>query len=240
LSDSSDSPVPKPNFWQVPEVAPGAWGEKRKLAAALRKAIAACIAVDASETALREATLAAQGLVDALAPFPRSSFQAAHKVAVEPADVHEFADRGVLIGQCNPLAPPMRFSFDTASRTSIGEVTFGVPYEGAPGWVHGGIIAAAFDQLFGHLQVNLNVPSFTANLTVNYRSPTPIGVALRLEGQLSKQEGRKSFVSGRCIAGAGGSEYVCAEATAVFVAVDREKMHDLFHNQPSTASSQES
>jgi acyl-coenzyme A thioesterase PaaI-like protein len=225
LSDSQ-----KPNFWNVPEVATGAWAEKRKLAAALRKAITACISADATEVALRECTLAAQGLVDALAPFPRSSFQAAHRGARTQEELHEFADRGVLIGQCNPIAPPMRFRFDAAARESQAEVTFGVPYEGAPGWVHGGMIAAAFDQLFGHLQVNLEVPSFTANLSVNYRSPTPLGVALRFEGQLTKQEGRKSFVSGRCIAGAGGSEYVCADATAVFVAVDRERMHDMFHN----------
>ena len=225
----------KPNFWNIPETATGAWAQKRKLAAALRKAIAACVSTLAPETALREATLAAEGLVDALAGHPHSSFRDAHRGAREAAELHQFADRSVLVGQCNPLAPPMVFRF--VDGVSVGEVSFGGPYEGAPGWVHGGIVAAAFDQLFGHLQVNLGVPSFTANLTVNFRTPTPLGTPLRFEGRLDRKDGRKSFVTGRCIAGAGGSEIVSAEAEGVFVAVDSEKMRELFQQ---TNANQES
>jgi acyl-coenzyme A thioesterase PaaI-like protein len=220
------APAPKRNFWNVPEAATGAWAEKRRFAAALREAIVACVSTTAPEEALRAATAAVRDAVDRLAAFPRSVFRDAHKQAREAADLHEFADRGVLVGQCNPIAPPLRFRFEDGR--SIGEVTFPAPYEGAPGWVHGGIVAAAFDQLFGHLQVNLGVSSFTANLTVNYRRPTPLATPLRLEGWLERREGRKSFILGRCLAG----DLLTAEGEAIFVEVEPERIREMFHSQP--------
>ena len=53
---------------------------------------------------------------------------------------------------------------------AVSRVTFGPPFEGIPGHVHGGIVAAAFDQLFGYLQVKRNTGSLTGELTVRYRA----------------------------------------------------------------------
>jgi hypothetical protein len=214
--------APRVSFWDVPEdAATGAWAARRELADALRSLIASCVGADASEAELREAAHKARGLADSLAIHPRKHFIHAHRQASAASELHEFADRGVFVGRCNPQAPPMRFHH--ANGVSIGEVTFGVAFEGAPDWVHGGIVAAAFDQLFGHLQVALETPSFTGRLTVHYRKPTPLDTLLRFEGRRTRHEGVKSVVTGQCFAG----DVLTAEAEGLFIAVDPARMRQM-------------
>jgi hypothetical protein len=52
-------------------------------------------------------------------------------------------------------------------------VTFGSAYEGPPGCVHGGYVAAAFDEMLGFVQSLGGNPGMTARLTF------PIGVRRR-------------------------------------------------------------
>ena len=53
----------------------------------------------------------------------------------------------------------------------VGTATFGAAYEGPPGCVHGGFVAAAFDEVLGSTQSLSGEPGMTGRLTVNYRSP---------------------------------------------------------------------
>ncbi len=221
-------------FWDIPAVARnGAWAQKRELSAALRELISLCVTTAAPEDVLREAAAAVRAASARVAEHPHRSFQKEHGEARVAADLHEFADRSVLVGNCNPLAPPIRFHHE--ADVSVGEVTFGPPYEGAPGWVHGGIVAAAFDQLFGHLQVMLEVPSFTGILTINYRRPTPLNQPLRFEARLARRDGRKSFVVGKCFAG----DVLTAESDAVFIAVPPERMREMVARGPTPPRDQE-
>ena len=48
-----------------------------------------------------------------------------------------------MVGLANPLAPPMTMEADEEAKVIRGEVHFGRAYEGAPGCVHGGYLAAA-------------------------------------------------------------------------------------------------
>jgi acyl-CoA thioesterase FadM len=57
-------------------------------------------------------------------------------------------------------------------------------------------------------------------LTIRYRAPTPLGTELSIEANVVRTDGKKAFVEGRIRAG----DVVTAEAEAVFVAVDRERM----------------
>jgi acyl-coenzyme A thioesterase PaaI-like protein len=123
-------------------------------------------------------------------------------------------DRNAILGYTNPLSPPLVLSAD--GKTAVGRVTFGGAYEGSPGVVHGGFVAAVFDQLFGYLGVLCGMPALTGSLTVRYRKPTPIAVELQLSATVERAEKRKWLGRGRCVA---NGELV-ADAEALFVIVE--------------------
>ena len=57
--------------------------------------------------------------------------------------------------------------------SGIATVTFGSAYEGPPGCVHGGYVAAAFDEMLGFVQSLGGNPGMTARLT---EATLPAGV----------------------------------------------------------------
>ena len=135
--------------------------------------------------------------------------------AAEIGDDYEGAfDLSPLMGRANPLAPPLRLPL--SDDCVVGTAVFDSAYEGPPGCVHGGLVAAAFDELLGLVQMHAGQPGMTARLVVNYRSPTPLHEELRLEGRVVRVEGRKTFCTGEIHAG----DRLCAEAEALFVALD--------------------
>lgn len=123
-------------------------------------------------------------------------------------------DYSPILGRSNPLAPPIRLRLE--GRVLIGEVCFGSAYEGPPGSVHGGMVAAAFDEVLGATQAMSGRPGMTGTLTIRYRSPTPLHADLRFEAVLDRIEGRKLFCSARLLHG----ETLCAEAEGIFISVD--------------------
>lgn len=123
------------------------------------------------------------------------------------------------IGRANPLAPPMQLQ--EIDGKVHGRVVFGAAYEGPPGCLHGGYIAASFDELLGAAQSLYGNPGMTGTLTVKYRSPTPLHTELHLVGEIDHVEGRKIFTSGTLSAGNGdGTERLCAEAEGIFISID--------------------
>jgi acyl-coenzyme A thioesterase PaaI-like protein len=210
--------VKRAHFWDLPESLPDdAWRARRRLAAALRDLAALCVTTDADETALSEAAGAANAIKERLAAYPKRTFLEAFKESPD-TDKPERADRIAFIGRSNPIAPPM--TFWNEGELSIGTVTLGPAFEGAPGCVHGGIVAAAFDQLCGFVQVTKNTGSLTATLTIHYRRPTPIDTELRLEARLARVEGRKSWITATMHA----RGKLVAEAEGLFVALGDNQM----------------
>ncbi|SHN40029.1 PaaI family thioesterase [Cryptosporangium aurantiacum] len=95
-----------------------------------------------------------------------------------------------------------------------GHVTFGRFYLGGNGAVHGGAIPLLFDEILGRLaNTGGRRPSRTAFLHVNYRSITPIGVELQIEGRFEREEGRKRFLTAELRHG----DTLCADAEGLFV-----------------------
>jgi acyl-CoA thioesterase FadM len=89
-------------------------------------------------------------------------------------------------------------------------------HEGAPGFVHGGVIATALDDTLGTLLVVLRRPAVTAKLEVDYRSPAFLGRAYSLEAWIEGVDGRKLRLAGELREG----ESVIAEGKALFLEVD--------------------
>jgi acyl-coenzyme A thioesterase PaaI-like protein len=133
--------------------------------------------------------------------------------------MEDFHDTGPIVGLSNPLAPPLEFTVDPVARLARGSGRFGKAYEGAPGLLHGGILAAAFDELLGFATVFSGGAGMTRELTVRYLRPTPIEAELRFTARLERVEGRRLFVSAEVEAGGVRT----AEAAGIFTAVGGEK-----------------
>jgi acyl-coenzyme A thioesterase PaaI-like protein len=113
----------------------------------------------------------------------------------------------------NPFASPIRLA--VANGKILGRANFGATFEGSPGTVHGGFVAAAFDQVLFMAQSLTGIPAMTGTLTVRYRKPTPLLTELVFEGVVERVEGRKIFT--RATASANG--VLTAEAEGLFIAV---------------------
>jgi uncharacterized protein (TIGR00369 family) len=103
-----------------------------------------------------------------------------------------------LCGLQNPIGLKLAF-YDDVEKQKV-HCTFTVPdeYQGYPGIVHGGIIAAILDETAGRVTLlnghheNLFA---TMRLTVRYRHPTPTETALTAIGWIEK-EGQIAKVAG--------------------------------------------
>ncbi len=176
----------------------------------------------ASSTATAAAFVEARDLVQqAVAILGRSGHGRPYEQAegsLAHYQEHMFIDHSPIVGPLNPLAPPLVISIE-GTRVS-GEVTFGAAYEGPPGCVHGGFVAASFDEVLGLAQGMSGRPGMTARLIVNYRSPSPLHEPLRFVGDIDHVDGRKIFTTGelRTVA----DDRLCAEAEGLFISMNPE------------------
>jgi acyl-coenzyme A thioesterase PaaI-like protein len=114
----------------------------------------------------------------------------------------------------------MRMAVGEGARV-LGEYDVPVHHQGAPGIAHGGVIAAAFDETLGMLQVFTGELAVTGRLTTTFRRPVPVGTLLCVEARLDGREGRKVWTSGTARLG-GADGPVAATAEALFVVVSPE------------------
>ena len=135
-----------------------------------------------------------------------------------PIDFRTFFPYSPLVGPRNPLAPPIEM--EERDGRLFGRVTFGAAYVGPPGSVHGGVIAAAFDELLGSANLVRDVGGMTGTLTVRYRRPTPVDAPITLEGWVDRVDGRKVFTRGEMR----HEGVVTAEAEGIFVQGSIEKL----------------
>jgi len=120
-------------------------------------------------------------------------------------------ERSGIVGASNPLSAPVHIWLD--GDRVLGWAVYPHQYEGPPGCVHGGFVAAAFDDLLGAAQTLSGTAGFTGTLTVRMVRPTPLLERIDYEGGVARVEGRKIFAWGRAQhAGA-----VVAEAEGLFI-----------------------
>lgn len=193
----------------------------REVGQALRRVIDRLTATSAPPDVLREAVARLAPIEDLLKPYDAVRRYEGTAEASGLGHDRAFFDWSPLLGMANPLAPPIRVSVE--GRQIVGHTRFGIAYEGPPGCVHGGFIAAAFDELLGLTQSLSGKVGMTGTLNVKYRSPTPLLTELRLEGTVDSVSGRKVFTSGRMFAG----EVMTAESTGLFISIRPEDFRAL-------------
>ena len=103
-----------------------------------------------------------------------------------------------MAGWSNPLAPPINSWVEGNIARATCEC--GWAYEGPPGSVHGGFVAAIFDQFLGMAQMLGGQPGMTGYLHIDYHNRTPLNTPLTLEGKLIKVERRKTIMRGEMFA----------------------------------------
>lgn len=138
-------------------------------------------------------------------------------------DRAEYRRLNPVSGDRSPLAAPLRYERVGEGGVEAG-ATFGVAYQGPPGYVHGAFIAGAFDDALGLANLAAGSPGMTVRLEVRYRRPTPLRTPLRIVARHTGREGRRIFATGEMLAGG----EITAEANGVFAEITRERAVALF------------
>lgn len=191
-----------------------------ELADATRRLISESLTTVADSDAIGEATRLVAAASALLAGLPHGREYESAEASVT-GDPHTSVFVSPFVGSLNPLAPPLYVDMDDDQIVATG--VFGDQYEGPPGYVHGGVIAAVFDEVLGFAQSLSGRPGMTGRLTIHYRSPTPLHTELRIDGRVDRVDGRKIFTIGRLFHG----DTLCAEAEGLFISMDPQRFLDM-------------
>jgi acyl-CoA hydrolase len=100
--------------------------------------------------------------------------------------------------------------------STYAEVDVTEVHQGQPGRMHGGLLAAAFDEMMGAVNWLVGPPTLTGRLDIVFRAPVPVGSQLFFRAWSAGVDRRKSFVTGECRL-EGSLGLVTATASAVFL-----------------------
>ena len=124
-------------------------------------------------------------------------------------------------------SPRIDWEIDVAidgSPASKRRGVFGAAYEGPPGYVHGGIIACAFDEMLGIANIAAGHPGMTARLTVHYRQPDAAVPRPAFPRRVDRVEGRRIMSRAEVWDG----ETLTAQAEGLFVQPRPELALEIF------------
>jgi hypothetical protein len=195
------------------------WAAKRKVSDATRRLIENLVTCTSSAETLEQVAANIEQQADTLGEgrhlHGRTAFEAAEggKYGTIGSLGYEL---NPLDGKSNPIAAPIIVWIE--DDRVYGKANMGWQYEGPPNSVHGGFVAALFDQFLGIGQKITGQPGFTGTLTIKYLKPTPLDTDLRLEGYVDRIEGRKNFLVGEMWAG----DVLTAICEGIFISLTPE------------------
>lgn len=185
------TPVPMPPY-------NAEWATRRRIATHLRALNELLLTHDVPLDTLQqmEATLA--GLV----PRASSGQPVGGRLAwaALPADHGSYGmlsrETTPIAGHSNALSPPLHMWLDREKGEAHARITLGWAYEGPPKCVHGGWVAALFDEFLGCAQLLSGQTGATGHLSVRYKKPTPLNTELVLHARVVEVHGRKVVMEG--------------------------------------------
>lgn len=82
--------------------------------------------------------------------------------------------------------------YDNGDDEVVSEYTIDSAYQGYPGIVHGGVLAAILDEIVGRISLIEDFHQFmmSVRLDVKYRKPVPTDMPLRIVGRREQLSGR--------------------------------------------------
>ena len=207
-----------------------------ELAAQTRRIIDELVTSTASEAAFEQARQLVAAAAEVLAVRDHGrAYEGSAEGSLTEYQHRTHLDYSPLVGLLNPLSPPLEMTMHADRVEAL--VTYGLAYEGPPGCLHGGLVAAGFDEVLGFAQALGGFPGMTGRLTVNYRSPTPLFQPVRYVCRFDRMEGRKIFASGelRVVA----DDRLCAESEGLFVSMRPEVFEQLMRVRGGVAAGAE-
>ena len=227
----ADGPTPPP-LRPGPPGRPWAGGGREELAAAVRRLMELTVTATPAAGTLGEVAAEVDALADRLAfavpddgPVPQARFADETVRSEEARTLVSAMPFDMVVGPCNPLAPPIEMWFEPP--LAKGRVVFTPTYEGAPGCVHGAALAAAFDIVLTAANVLVDGAGPTVELTIRYRKPTLVGVESTFESWVNEKTDRRTFSEGRLIQ----DGIVTVEAVGEFVNMERRRIDALHRRQ---------
>jgi acyl-coenzyme A thioesterase PaaI-like protein len=213
---------------------------REELADAVRRLIELTVTSSAPPHLLAETATQAAALADRLehhvpepGPEPTARFADDSVHADQAEQLASAMPFDVVIGTCNPIAPPIVIEFERPK--AIGRVVFGPTYEGAPGLVHGAVLASAFDIILTAANVIAGGPGPTVSLSIRYRKPTLIGQPSVFEGWVTEIDDRRTHSRGRLLQ----NGVVTVEAVGEFVNMERSRIAGLHRRDDAVSTTPE-
>lgn len=123
-------------------------------------------------------------------------------------------------GRENPYGLKLEF-YENKPGEVVVDYTVTEQFQGYPGVVHGGVVAAMLDEVLGRVHMGGDPPRFmfTARLEIRYHKNVPIGKPLRIVGYAGKSKERTAVATGKVFGPEGD---LLAEAEALLVNVPGE------------------
>ena len=166
---------------------------KHALVRAVKRLIEVTAHLDVTEAdldAIGDVTNQIDGLTAALDREP--SLHAKGGLGRVGGDDGALLERSGISGRSNPLAAPVQW--EPRDDHFVGWATYSPAYEGPVGHVHGGFVAAAFDDLMGSAQTLSGSAGHTGTLTVKMLRQTPLNKRIDYTAGVDHVDGRKIYV----------------------------------------------
>jgi uncharacterized protein (TIGR00369 family) len=128
---------------------------------------------------------------------------------------HAAQNRCFGCGQANPHGLHLEFHL-AADQSVVCVPTVPDTFEGPYGYLHGGIIATLLDETMSKAVRARGFTAMTRHMEVDYLRPVPSAATLRLEGRITRNEGRKHWTEAKILDAKG---ILLAQAKGVFIEV---------------------
>jgi hypothetical protein len=175
------------------------WQAKRRVAAAIKHLTEVLVTSSPDVEQMHEIATKLEATAKEFSASPRIYGRVDWTISGEHGSFGQIShELNPLAGHSNPVAPPINSWIE--DERAYGTCQCGWAYEGPPGTIHGGIVAAIFDQFLGMAQLLGGQPGMTGYLHTRYHQRTPLNTELKLEAWLIKTEGRKTIMCGEMYA----------------------------------------
>lgn len=200
MTDTTEHNILNPFYSpDVKEPVDANWAARRRVADLLRGVIEDLVTCTSDTATLDAIAVELERIGSQLRQSPRVSGRTAY-LEGDGSLKNSLASVGYelnpLDGRANPIAAPMKIWIDEKEGVAHAEAFMGWQYEGPPHCLHGGMVAALFDQFLGVAQKLTHQPGPTGWLKVRFHNPTPLHTELKLVGRVKSVEGRKNVLEG--------------------------------------------